>query len=489
MSGPSVGEAVRAAAAAFPDYRARTREEVAKFLAAIGEGIMGLGDALLETCNAETALPRARLEGERARTVGQLGLFARVVGEGSWVRARIDHALPDRKPVPRVDIRSMLVPVGPVAVFGSSNFPFAFSTAGGDTASALAAGCPVIVKAHSGHPRTSDMVAGAIAAAAKSCGMPAGVFSHVHCDHSGGLALVKAPEVKAAGFTGSIRAGRALFDAAASRPDPIPVFSEMGSVNPVVILPSALEGDVPGLAGAMCGSVTLGVGQFCTNPGLVFVLEGPRTEEFVKSLGERIAATPPAKMLTGPIHSAYVTGLRRMSALPGVTVAGRAPGEPDPAKREGAAALLTVSGSGFLAVEELKEEVFGPSTLVVRCADDRELEACIASLPGQLTATVHGTEADTGKRPGLLALLRERSGRLLFGGVPTGVEVGDAMQHGGPWPATTDSRFTSVGSAAIFRWVRPAAWQGFPDSLLPPALREANPLGIHRLVDGLWVKG
>lgn len=486
MSGPTVGEVVRAAAAAFPDYRSRPREEVARFLTAIGEGIIGLGDALLETCSSETALPRARLEGERGRTVGQLGLFARVVTEGSWVRARIDRAQPDRKPAPRVDIRSMLVPVGPVAVFGSSNFPFAFSTAGGDTASALAAGCPVIVKAHSGHPRTSDMVAGVIAAAVKSAGMPAGVFSHVHCDHSGGTALVRAPEVKAAGFTGSLRAGRALFDAAASRPDPIPVFAEMGSVNPVVVLPSALDGDAPGLAGALCGSVTLGVGQFCTNPGLVFVLEGPRTDAFLAALAERINATAPATMLTGPIHSAYVTGLKRMAALPGVTVAGRASAVPDPAKHQGAAAVLAVSGTGFLRTPDLREEVFGPSTLVVRCADEVELESCIASLPGQLTATIHGTEADVAGRGSLLSLLRDRSGRLLFGGVPTGVEVGDAMQHGGPWPATTDSRFTSVGSAAIFRFVRPAAWQGFPDSLLPPALRDSNPLRIHRLVDGVW---
>jgi NADP-dependent aldehyde dehydrogenase len=486
VSGPTVAEAVRAAAAAFPEYRARPREEIARFLTAIGEGILGLGDALLETCAAETALPRARLEGERARTVGQLALFARVVAEGSWVRARIDRALPDRKPAPRPDLRSMLVPLGPVAVFGSSNFPFAFSTAGGDTASALAAGCPVIVKAHSGHPRTSDLVAGVVSAAARAAGLPAGVFSHVHCDHAGGLALVRAPGVKAAGFTGSLAAGRALFDAAAARPDPIPVFAEMGSVNPVVVLPSALEGGAAGLAEALCGSVTLGAGQFCTNPGLVFVLEGPGTAAFLAALAERMAATPPAAMLTGPIHAAYVAGLDRMASLPGVTVAGRAAKLPDAAKREGAAALLTVTGAGFLKTPALREEVFGPSTLVVRCADNDELEAGIASLPGQLTATVHGAEADVAARPGLVALLRDRSGRLLFGGVPTGVEVGDAMQHGGPWPATTDARFTSVGSAAILRFARPAAWQGFPDALLPPALQDANPLRIRRLVDGAW---
>jgi NADP-dependent aldehyde dehydrogenase len=380
----------------------------------------------------------------------------------------------------------MLVPVGPVAVFGSSNFPFAFSTAGGDTASALAAGCPVIVKAHSGHPKTSDLVAGAINAAARAAGMPPGVFSHVHCDHSGGLALVRAPEVKAAGFTGSLKAGRALFDAAASRPDPIPVFAEMGSVNPVVVLPSALEGDAPGLAAALCGSVTLGVGQFCTNPGLVFLLEGPDTAPFLDALAMRIAATPPAAMLTGPIHSAYVTGLNRMASLPGVTVAGRASATPDRAKREGAAAVLTVSGADFLRTPALREEVFGPSTLVVRCANEGELEAGLASLPGQLTATVHGTEADLDGRSSLLSLLRDRSGRLLFGGVPTGVEVVEAMQHGGPWPATTDARFTSVGSAAILRFARPAAWQNFPGALLPPALQDANPLRIHRLVDGVW---
>ncbi|MEK7474994.1 MAG: aldehyde dehydrogenase (NADP(+)) [Candidatus Coatesbacteria bacterium] len=482
----AVDEAVSAAVAAFPEYRARSREEIARFLDAIGEGILGLGDVLLETCAAETGLPRARLEGERARTVGQLGLFARVVGEGSWVRARIDRALPDRKPAPRPDIRSMLVPLGPVAVFGSSNFPFAFSTAGGDTASALAAGCPVIVKAHSGHPGTSDLVAGVVSAAVKSAGLPAGVFSHVHCDHAGGLALVRAAGVKAAGFTGSLAAGRALFDAAASRPDPIPLFAEMGSVNPVVVLPSALAGGAAGLAESLCGSVTLGVGQFCTNPGLVFVLEGPGTDAFLAALAGRIAATPPAAMLTGAILAAYVAGVERMAAVPGVTVAGRAATAPDRPRREGAAVVMAVSGAVFLATPVLREEIFGPSTLVVRCADNDELEAGIAALPGQLTATVHGTEPDVASRPGLVSLLRDRSGRLLFGGVPTGVEVGDSMQHGGPWPATTDARFTSVGSAAILRFVRPAAWQGFPDALLPPALRDANPLRIHRLVDGVW---
>jgi NADP-dependent aldehyde dehydrogenase len=260
----------------------------------------------------------------------------------------------------------------------------------------------------------------------------------------------------------------------------------MGSVNPVVVLPSALEGGAAGLAEALCGSVTLGAGQFCTNPGLVFVLEGPGTAAFLAALAERMAATPPAAMLTGPIHAAYVAGLDRMASLPGVTVAGRAAKLPDAAKREGAAALLTVTGAGFLKTPALREEVFGPSTLVVRCADNDELEAGIASLPGQLTATVHGAEADVAARPGLVALLRDRSGRLLFGGVPTGVEVGDAMQHGGPWPATTDARFTSVGSAAILRFARPAAWQGFPDALLPPALQDANPLRIRRLVDGAW---
>ena len=482
----ALDDALAAAAAAGPAFRDLPPARIAGFLEGIAVNIEALGDGLITTAAAETALPAARLTGERGRTVGQLRLFARTVTEGSWVRARIDRAQPARTPAPRPDLRSMLVPLGPVAVFGSSNFPLAFSTAGGDTASALAAGCPVVVKAHSGHPRTSALVAGAARQAAAAAGMPAGVFGHVTLTHEEAVALVRAPAIKAVGFTGSLKAGRALFDAAAARPDPIPVFAEMGSVNPVVVLPSALSGDPAALAAGLCASVTLGVGQFCTNPGLVFLVEGPGTAPFLAALAERIAATPPAPMLTAPIHAAYEAGVRRLEGEPGVRLLARAAAPADPAKREGAAVALAVSGSAFVARPGLREEVFGPLTLLVTCGTLDELQVAVATLPGQLTATVHGSEGEVAAHPGLVALLRDRAGRLLFGGFPTGVEVVDAQQHGGPWPASTDGRFTSVGTAAILRFARPVAFQSFPDALLPPALRNANPLGIMRLVDGAW---
>jgi NADP-dependent aldehyde dehydrogenase len=485
---PELDRAAGPAAEAFPAYRALPREAVAGFLTAIGEAIMGLGDDLIKVAGEETSLPAARLTGERGRTVGQLGMFARLVTEGSWVDARIDRAQPSRQPLPKPDVRSMLLPVGPVAVFGASNFPLAFSTAGGDTASALAAGCPVIVKAHSAHPRTSGMVAGAIAAAAKARGIHPGVFGHLQGSHDLGAALVRHPAIRAAGFTGSLRAGRALFDAAASRPDPIPFFAELGSVNPVVLLPSALAGDTSALVSGLAGSVTLGVGQFCTNPGLVFAVDGDPARAFVAALGTAIAAVAPAPMLTPGIHAAYGKRLAAAAGAPGVTIAGKSAAPADPDGKEGAAHVLAVSGKDFLAQPLLHEEIFGPSTLVVLCKDDAELESAVRALGGQLTATVHGTPEDVARHGDLLARLRERSGRLLFGGFPTGVEVCDAMQHGGPWPASTDVRFTSVGTRAILRFVRPAAWQNAPDALLPPALRNANPLGIMRMVDGVLTR-
>ncbi|MEK7768016.1 MAG: aldehyde dehydrogenase (NADP(+)), partial [bacterium] len=419
-------------------------------------------------------------------TIGQLRMFAQVVLEGSWLRARIDRAQPDRKPLPKPDLRSMLVPIGPVAVFGASNFPFAYSTAGGDTASALAAGCPVIVKAHPSHPRTSDLVASAVAAAARASGLPAGVFGHVQGGPDAGLALVRHPGVKGVGFTGSLRAGRALFDAAAARPEPIPVFAEMGSVNPVVLLPSALERDAAGLASALAQSATLGAGQFCTNPGLVLMVDGPPAKELVSALAGKIAAVPPASMLSPAIRASFATGAERMAAVPGVGIAARSASAGDAAKNESGATAFTVSGRDFLAHPDLREEVFGPSTLVILCADLAELRAVVASLPGQLTGSLHGSEDELSRHGDLVALLRERVGRLVFGGFPTGVEVCAAMQHGGPYPATTDSRFSSVGSGAILRWARPVSYQNCPPSLLPPELRNANPLGLLRLVDGAW---
>lgn len=461
---------------------------MAGFLTGIGEAIMQLGDDLLRTAGEETGLPRPRLEGERARTVGQLALFARVVTEGSWVQPRIDRALPQRVPAPRPDLRSMLVPLGPVAVFGASNFPFAYSTMGGDSASALAAGCPVVMKAHPAHPRTSDLVAGAVHRAVQKAGLPAGTFGHVHGGPAEGIELVTHPLIRAVGFTGSQRAGRALFDAAARRPEPIPVYAEMGSVNPVVLLKGAMAADPSGLAAALAQSVALGVGQFCTNPGLLFVEDGPGARGLLDALAAKIAVTEPGTMLTPGIAAAFAAGVDRFAAVPGVAVAGRGSRDPDPTHREGRAALLTVSAADFLAHPELREEVFGPSTLVILCRDLAELCRALEAVPGQLTGTLEATDAELSAHPELVSALQDRVGRLVFRGVPTGVEVSDAMVHGGPYPATTDSRTTSVGSAAILRWARPVSYQNCPDALLPPALKNANPLGLLRLIDGSWSK-
>lgn len=480
----TVSRAATAAGQAFIAYRATAPEARAAFLRAIADEIVGLGDMLIGRAGVETGLPEGRLTGERGRTVGQLRMFADLLEEGSWVEARIDTALPDRLPLPRPDLRRMQIPLGPVAVFGASNFPLAFSVAGGDTASALAAGCPVVFKAHPAHPGTSEMTARAIDRAAHAAGMPEGVFSLLQGQgHEVGIALVRHPEIKAVGFTGSIRAGRALFDAAAARPEPIPVFAEMGSVNPVFILPSAAAERAEEIADGLAGSITMGVGQFCTNPGVVVASRGNDVDRLVDALGDRISRAPAAPMLYGAICSGYRKGVEALRANPSVTIVGEGSdgGAPD---RYGRAAVFVTSATAFREQPDLRHEVFGPSSLVVVADDAKQLVEVAEALEGQLTATILGDAEDLAGHAELIEALRQRAGRLIFNGFPTGVEVSAAMHHGGPYPATTSPAATSVGTAAISRFVRPVAFQGFPQAALPPELRDENERGIWRLVNG-----
>ncbi len=475
-----VDEAVRQAELAFEPYHQLAPERRAAFLDRIAEEILALGDELIAIACRETALPAGRLTGERARTVGQLRLFADVVREGSWVEARIDTGDPEREPAPKPDLRRMLVPLGPVAVFGASNFPLAFSVAGGDTVSALAAGCPVVYKAHPAHPVTSELVAGAVRRAVAAEGMPEGVFSMLHgMGYEVGLALVRHPLIQAVGFTGSLRGGRALFDAAAARPAPIPVYAEMGSINPVFVLPSALERNGDAIAEGLTNSITMGVGQFCTNPGLVLGVQGEAWTRFIARLAERIVEVPAGTMLYKGIQEAFCSGRDRLRSIPGVRTIAES--------RSGAgvgAVIFTTDVGSFLDRPELSEELFGPSSLVVTATGAEELERVARRLEGQLTATIHATEEDLLRHRVLIDILQRKVGRLIFNGYPTGVEVGHAMQHGGPYPATTDARSTSVGTAAIFRFARPVCFQDFPQAVLPPELRNRNERGIWRLVNG-----
>jgi 2,5-dioxopentanoate dehydrogenase len=475
--------ACEAAEAAFHEYRRRPSEERAAFLERIADEILALGDELIQRAKAETGLGEERLAGERGRTMNQLRLFAAAVREGSWLEATIDRAQPDRQPLPKPDLRRMLIPLGPVAVFGASNFPFAYSVAGGDTASALAAGCPVVVKAHPAHPGTSEMVARAIGRAAEATGMPAGVFSLVHgLNYEVSIALVRHPHVKAVGFTGSLRGGRALFDAAAARPEPIPVYAEMGSVNPVFVLPGALRERGEAFAEGLKNSVTLGAGQFCTCPGLVVGLESESMGRFVSRVGELFSTVPPATMLHPGIAKNYEAGVEKFRAVAGVS-ATRAATAADADKTQSQATVFTTDAETFLKSHELSEEVFGPSTLVVGCGSRAELEEIARNLSGHLTATVHATDADLKEFKSLVSILENKAGRLVFNGFPTGVEVAAAMTHGGPYPATTDVRSTSVGYYALKRFARPVSYQNFPQAALPPELQDANPKGVWRMVD------
>jgi NADP-dependent aldehyde dehydrogenase len=471
------------AAAAFDTYRETALEKRARFLEAIAERILGIGDALIERAMQESGLPRARLEGERGRTVGQLRLFAAVVREGSWLEARIDPAMPDRKPMARSDLRLRNVPVGPVAVFGASNFPLAFSVAGGDTASALAAGCPVVVKAHPAHPGTSELVGRAIQAAVKDCGLPEGVFSLLYgAGNWLGGALVADARIKAVGFTGSRGGGLALMRIANERPEPIPVYAEMSSINPVLVLPAALASRGEQIAKNFVASLTMGAGQFCTNPGLLLAQDSPTLDSFVKKVAENLGPSAATTMLTPGISQAYRKGVDRIAANPKVKTVAR--GRPGDGANLGQSAFFSTDAKSFLADHSLREEVFGASSVLIRCPEAKTMLEIIESLEGQLTITLQMDAADLEYARTILPALERKAGRLLVNGFPTGVEVAHAMVHGGPFPATSDGRSTSVGSLAIYRFLRPVCYQDFPSGLLPEVLRDGNPVGIPRRVDG-----
>lgn len=476
-----INEVMNAAWKAFHVFRKCSLKQRANFMRTIAKELEAAGDELIQTAMQETNLPEARLRGERARTIFQLDSYADACEKGDWLEARIDHANPAKTP-PKPDIRKMLVPVGPVVVFGASNFPFAYSTAGGDTATALAAGCPVIVKAHPAHPQTSNLAAQAIFRAAQKTGMPDGVFAHVSgMSFEVGKALVTHPYCKAVGFTGSFAGGKQLFDWANQRPEPIPVFAEMGSVNPVFLLPERLSAAAGEIATQYAGSITLGVGQFCTNPGLIIGTEGPALQQFIHDLGKAIQQTMPGLMLHQGIADNFAN--KREEALMQENVHLVAESVQSGEDRcSGLPTVATVDGKTFLANPLLHKEVFGPYSLVVRCADAAEMHEVALHLEGQLTATLMATTSDMSSNPELVEAVKNICGRFVLNGVPTGVEVCLSMQHGGPFPASTDSRFGSVGADAIKRFARPLSFQNWPDELLPEELKEGNPLGIVRAV-------
>jgi NADP-dependent aldehyde dehydrogenase len=486
-----IDQALQLAAQAFIPYKKLSLQARRDFMHAIAQGLEAAAESLVSTADRETHLGAGRLRGELVRTCWQLRSYSDAALAGHFLDVRIDTADPSRKPAPRPDIRKMMVPLGPVVVFGSSNFPFAYSTAGGDTACALAAGCPVIVKAHPAHAETSEAVAGVILSAAAKCSLPKGVFTHIHgAAFETGKALVTHPLVKAVGFTGSTSGGKALFDLAAQRKEPIPVFSEMGSVNPVFLLPGKLEGSAKEVAAQYAASITQSVGQFCTNPGLLIGIKGASLQTFRAELGTLLAKIPPAPMLNPGIARAYTE--KRQKALDQKNVQTIVGGNPQSTginpPNEGVPTLAATSAEAFLANPLLHEEVFGPYSLLVECADASEMLAVALQMEGQLTSTLIATEEDWTANQDLVEAVEQHCGRLILNGVPTGVEVVTAMQHGGPYPATTDSRFTSVGADGIRRFTRPLCYQNLPDHLLPEAVQDSNPLKIWRLVNGDWTK-
>jgi alpha-ketoglutaric semialdehyde dehydrogenase len=488
-----VDEAVKLAAASFRAYRDLTARKRGAFLRRIAGYLEELGDVLVERATRETALPAARIRGEQARTANQLRFFAEVIEEGSWVDARIDHGDPSRRPVPKPDVRSMLEPLGPVAVFGASNFPLAFSVAGGDTASALAAGNPVIALAHYSHPGTAELAGMAIRNAAAEQGLPEGVFSLLFDGTQAvGKALVEHPALKAVGFTGSRAGGTALGKLAASRPEPIPFYAEMSSVNPVFVLPGVLESRAETLAKGLHASVTLAVGQFCTNPGIVVTMAP--ADEFASKLAALMKQTAPEPMLNRKIAAAYRQSVSQRTANPQVRLWDGEPDEAQTASNQSGKrtdfcgarpALFETDAATFASQPDLQAEIFGPSTLLVSARNREDLLNVARRMEGNLTATIHGTEQDLLEFADLIAILETKVGRIIFNGFPTGVEVCNAMVHGGTYPSTSDGRSTSVGGRAILRFVRPVAYQDFPESALPPELRDGNPLGIWRQVDGM----
>lgn len=466
---------------AFHVYRKMSLKQRADFMRSIAIELEACGDELIQTAMRETNLPEARLRNERGRTIFQLNQYADACERGEWLEARIDTAIPDKNP-PKPDIRKMLVPLGPVVVFGSSNFPFAYSTAGGDTACAFAAGCPVIVKAHPAHPQTSEMAAQAIFKAVEKCKMPKGIFAHVHgVNFEVGKALVMHPHTKAVGFTGSYLGGKQLFDWANQRKEPIPVFSEMGSVNPVFLLPEKLKSSAADIAKMYAGSITLGVGQFCTNPGLIIGIESEELKIFIHDLGKAIQQIAPAPMLHHGIVKSYKE--KKGTALLQDDVHLVAESETTVKENEGLPTVATASGQAYLNNPVLHQEVFGPFSLVIRCKDMEEMIEVAKHTEGQLTATLMATGNDIKSNGDLVEAVKNICGRFIINAVPTGVEVCLSMHHGGPFPATTDSRFTSVGADGIKRFARPLCFQNWPNALLPDELKDENPLSIWRTIN------
>jgi len=481
-----VEQAATLAAQAFDTYRNLPLARRAAFLEAIAANIEGIGDALIDRAHAETGLPIARLQGERGRTVGQLRLFAKVVRDGHFLNATVDTAQPQRTPLPRADLRLVNIPLGPVAVFGASNFPLAFSVAGGDTASALAAGAPVIVKAHGAHLGTCELVGRAIQKAVQDQGLPEGVFSLLFGPgRTLGEALVAHPAIKAVGFTGSRRGGLALLRIANARPEPIPVYAEMSSINPVFLLPAALANRVENIATAFADSLTMGAGQFCTNPGLVLAVDGPDLGRFVQAASAALTSKAAQTMLTPGIHAAYRDATAQVDAVAGVEKVAQGQGADDQ-PNAAQAALYVTDAAKLLSTPQLLSEMFGPAAIVVRARSLEELLQVAEHLEGQLTATLHLDAADHADAQRLLPILERKAGRILANGFPTGVEVCHAMVHGGPFPSTSNAMFTSVGATAIARFLRPVCYQDLPDALRPEALQDANPLGLRRMTDGAF---
>lgn len=480
-----IDAAVSLAVSAFDPFRRRLAETRADFLDAIANEVLALGDILLQRASAETGHPLSRCSSERDRVVLHTRQFAELVREGSWVDARIDLPDPTRQPLPKPDVRSLMQPVGPIAVFGASNFPIAISVLGADTMSAFAAGCPVVIKAHPGHPGTCELAGRAVLRAAEATRMPEGVFSLLHGKSNAvGTSLVQHPGITAAAFTGSLAGGRALFEVANSRPVPIPFYAEMGSVNPVFLLPGALKARSSQIAESFVAALTAGVGQFCTNPGLVLGLESEEWSDFSTMAKEKVAAWSPATMLHAGIHSTYESGIANLLERESVELLGRSASEADPAKCQAAAHLFRTTQDGLLGDPTLFEELFGPVSTLVSCGSPEDMIAIAEELEGSLSATIHGTEADLADYRELVAVLQRKAGRLIFNGYPVGIEVCHSMHHGGPYPATTHSHFTSIGTRAISRFVRPVCYQDWPDSLLPMELQNANPRGVWRMLNG-----
>lgn len=482
-------EALRAADSAFDALRGASAETRAKLLENIAEEILALGDALLERAHAETALPLARLTGERGRAVNQCKMFAALLREGSWAQATIDRAQPDRQPLAKPDVRRVMVPVGPVVVFGASNFPFAIGVIGTDTVSALASGCPVVVKAHPAHPGTCELLGRAVIKALRTTGLPDASFSMLHGRSTEiGTELVKHPLTQAVAFTGSLRGGRALMDVAAARHNPIPFYGEMGSINPVFVLPGALKENSAKLAESYIGSVTMGVGQFCTNPAIVLGLQSPELSHFVESAGDFAKKAPPQSMLHRGIAETYDAGTAVWSTINGLKLAGQSDAAPDHEATQAACRIYTTTLDVLESNEELRREVFGPCSIVTQCPNLEDMLNFARNLEGQLTAAIHGTADDLREYAPLIRILERKVGRIIFNGFGTGIEPCPSMHHGGPYPAASHSFYTSIGTGSIYRFVRPVCYQGFPDDCLPDALQNSNPTQALRLVDGAYTR-